>query len=311
MRINRDIVIDRARLPAIAASRATLAVNSNNLPYGAGYPYRLSPAFSAPYRAAEITRQIRALHALDSEAFRSVQADTMSVGEADFARRCVAALRATGADRDPDVRPAFDALAAFDGRFDPGSRGATVTQRVRVYATRDLVATHMDAARADAYVRDGPAFVTLMRALRERPRGWFPNDDANAFLTAEVRRAIHDFGGRDAIAVPYGDAYAVVAQHPLAAFGFHLWDAARVPGAGGAFAPAVQGLANGQSFRAVWDVGSWDGGGIDIPNGESGEPGSAHYRDLAAHWQQHRLTPLPFSRAAVDRAATSTLVLTP
>jgi acyl-homoserine lactone acylase PvdQ len=50
-------------------------------------------------------------------------------------------------------------------------------------------------------------------------------------------------------------------------------------------------------------------GGIDIPLGESGEPGSPHYRDLAARYARHVLTPLPFSNTAVARAAASTLVL--
>jgi penicillin amidase len=73
----------------------------------------------------------------------------------------------------------------------------------------------------------------------------------------------------------------------------------------------VQGIALGQSFRAVWDVGAWDAGGIDLPLGESGEPGSPHYADAAGPWQRHVLTPLPFSDAAVRRAAVTTLTLRP
>jgi penicillin amidase len=63
--------------------------------------------------------------------------------------------------------------------------------------------------------------------------------------------------------------------------------------------------------RAVWDVGNWYGGGIDIPLGESGEPGSPHYTDLAERYARHALTPLPFSDAAVARATRHTLVLEP
>jgi len=61
----------------------------------------------------------------------------------------------------------------------------------------------------------------------------------------------------------------------------------------------------------VWDVGAWDNGGIDIPLGESGEPGSPHYMDLAAMYPHHTLTPLPYSAAAVDAATRHTLVLAP
>ena len=300
-----------ARLPHVAPSRSALAISSNNLSYGAGYPYRLSAYFSAPYRAAEIARRLHALPAVDVAASQTVQADTTSIAEGELARFCTAALHKRGADRDPDVAPAYAALASFDGRFDPNSRGATVIQRVRFVATRDLIASHMSAATATNYLRDGPAFVTLMRALRERPRGWFPHDDPDAFLVAEVRSTIVLFGGRDAVTTPYGSAYAVVAQHPFAAFHFPFWNAPPFPGSGGSYAPAVQAIVLGQSFRAVWDVGAWDAGGIDLPLGESGEPGSPHYTDAAAAWLRHDLTPLPFSDAAVARAATATLTLTP
>ena len=45
----------------------------------------------------------------------------------------------------------------------------------------------------------------------------------------------------------------------------HFWDAPSFPGMGGSYAPAVQAIALGQSFRAVWDVGNWDAGGIEAP----------------------------------------------
>jgi penicillin amidase len=303
-----------AQLPHVAPARGALAVSSNNVAYGAGYPYRLSAYFSAPYRAAEIGRRLHALPKVDVEASRSVQADTTSLAEEELARLCVAALHKSGADRDPDIAPSYNALGAFvtaHGNFAPDSKGATVIQRVRFVATRDLIAAHMSASTADAYLRNGPAFVTLMRALREHPRGWFPHDDSNAFLVNAVRETVPLFGGREAVATPYGTAYAVVAQHPFSAFNWHFWDAPSFPGSGGSYAPAVQAIALGQSFRAVWDVGNWDAGGIDLPLGESGEPGSPHYTDGATAWLRHDLTPLPYSDAAVTRAAVATLTLTP
>jgi penicillin amidase len=299
------------RLPHVAPARSALLNNSNNVAYGAGYPYRLAAYFSAPYRAAEVARKLRAAGKVGVAASEAIQVDTTSLAEAELARLCVAALRKSGADRDPDIAPAFAALASFDGRFDSDSRGATVIQRVRFTATRDLFASHFSSATAAAYLQDGPIFVTLMRALRERPHGWFPHDDRDAFLVNAVRETVPLFGGKDAVDTPYGKAYAVVAQHPSAAFNIHFWDAPAFPGMGGSYAPAVQAIALGQSFRAVWDVGNWDAGGIDLPLGESGEPGSPHYTDGVPAWLHHDLTPLPFSSAAVTRAATATLTLTP
>ena len=299
-----------AALPHLDATARGLVVTANNLPYGEGYPERLAPVFAPPYRAAEIARRLRVPAPYTVDAFRQIQADTISVADAELARACVAALHHTHADRDPDLGPAVAALSTFDGRFDPDSRGATVIQRVRGVAIVDLVSSHLPKAAANAYLENGPGFVTLMRALRERPHGWFPHDDVNAFLTDAVRAAVKRYG-KDAIATPYGDAYAVVPLHPLSGFGLNFWNAPRLAGSGGSYAPAVQGPVLGQSFRAVWDVGAWDAGGIDIPIGESGQPASPHYLDLAARWPTHVLTPLPFSGDAVARAARATLTLSP
>ncbi len=299
-----------AALPHVAASQNAVVVSANNLPYGSDYPHRLAPTFDPPYRAAEIVRRLRERGPYTLAEFHQIQADTISVADAELARACVAALRRTHADHDPDLGPALAALDAFDGRFDPDSRGATVMQRVRGVAIANLVTSHMSPVAANAYLGNGPTFVTLMRALRERPRGWFPHDDVDAFLTNAVRAAVKRYG-KDAIATPYGDAYAVVPVHPLSGFGFNFWNAPRLAGSGGSYSPAVQGPVLGQSFRAVWDVGAWDAGGIDIPIGESGQPASPHYLDLAARWPTHALTPLPWSGDAVAHAARATLTLSP
>ena len=299
-----------ALLPHVAPSRTSIAVNANNLPYPAGYPYRVSAAFGAPYRAAEITAQLHA-HPIGVEPSRAIQADTLSLGERELAHMAVEAVGRSGASTDEDIAPIYAALRRFDGHFDPASQGATIAQRLRVVATYDLFAAHMSSTAFTGYLNDGPAFVTLMRALRERPKGWFPHDDVEAFLVTEVHRTIRDFGGTSATMLAYGNAYRVIARHPFAAVNFKLFDSPPLAGSGGSYAPAVQAIVLGQSFRAVWDVGAWDNGGIDLPFGESGEPGSPWYKAGAEAWQAHTLTPLPFSDAAVARSTRATETLTP
>jgi penicillin amidase len=86
---------------------------------------------------------------------------------------------------------------------------------------------------------------------------------------------------------------------------------AKLPGDGDGYSIHVQRAASSQSFRAVWDVGNWDAGGITIPSGESGRPGSGHYTDQSPAWIAQRMIPLPFSDAAVRAAARATLTLQP
>jgi penicillin amidase len=71
------------------------------------------------------------------------------------------------------------------------------------------------------------------------------------------------------------------------------------------------GAVAGASFRMVVDVGDWDKSvAINTP-GQSGDPYSAHYRDLFPLWAAGDYVPLAFSRAAVEAAARDVLDLTP
>jgi penicillin amidase len=111
--------------------------------------------------------------------------------------------------------------------------------------------------------------------------------------------------------VPWRIAGAVTVRHPLSSLGINFLNGTTLPGYGDSFTLHVQYPSYSQSFRAVWDVGNWDAGGITVPQGESGEPGSGHYTDEAAAWLEGRLWPLPFSDAAVQRAAVTRETLMP
>ena len=298
-----------AQLPHVAVGPKALAFTANDRTYAAGYPYRLTSAFSPPYRAARIKMGL-AKPPYDIASFSAIQADVTSLPERELATRAAAAL---AHQTDPDLRTAAAALAAFDGRFTSDSTAAVYVTALRRVATEKLVRMHMPADVATNYLASdgGEAFVALMRALREKPRGWVPNDDYDAFLVAATKQSVLVLTHLHAIGETWGDAGARTARHPFASFGFNGFDGVRFPGLGDGYSPHVQAPHNAQSFRAVWDVGNWEAGGMVIPLGESGEPGSPHYRDLAPTWLAGTLVPLPFDDAAVHADAHETLDLTP
>jgi len=110
---------------------------------------------------------------------------------------------------------------------------------------------------------------------------------------------------------PWSEYGEVTVRHSLASLGFSFLNGATLPGDGDAYSIHVQRTTSSQSFRAVWDVGNWDAGGITIPSGESGQPGSGHYTDQSPAWIARRMMPLPFSDTAVRAAARTTLALQP
>ncbi len=68
---------------------------------------------------------------------------------------------------------------------------------------------------------------------------------------------------------------------------------------------------SGASFRIIADCKDWDNTvGTNCP-GQSGDPGSPHYRDLFEPWAKGQYFPVYFSRHKVQSAAESTTILKP
>ena len=67
----------------------------------------------------------------------------------------------------------------------------------------------------------------------------------------------------------------------------------------------------GPSARLVIDVGNWDNSKVVNHPGESGDPDSPHYRDLAALWRAGQYFPLLYSREAVEKATEKKIELLP
>ncbi|MEO6834447.1 MAG: penicillin acylase family protein [Candidatus Tumulicola sp.] len=179
----------------------------------------------------------------------------------------------------PAVRPvdsaAGNALASWDGEMSGNSTTATLAQALRLQVTSHV----KDRMQAElAIARRSP------NALHVSP---LPPAD------------------------PWSTAGAITPLHAFSSLGINFLDGTPLPGYGDAFTVHVQYPGYSQSFRAVWDVGNWDAGGITLPQGESGEPGSGHYTDQAGAWIAGRLWPLPFSDAAVERTAAQRETLAP
>jgi penicillin amidase len=304
-------VVPFAQLPHVAPSRSTLAFTANDRVYGAGYPYRLTAYFEPPYRAARIAEHLRA-KPYDVASFSRIQADVLSLPERDLARAVVAAAQRKH-ENDPQLQSALAELRAFDGTFVADSSGATDAWALRIAAGSRLVRMHMAPDLAGRYLAShGGLLVTVvLRMLRERPHGWVPNDDFDAFLIDALRDTVADLKAAKAQDEKWGDAGRRVALHPLSSFGWNGWNGVGFPGRGSSYSPHVQAAVVTQSFRAVWDVGNWEAGGIVIPQGESGEPGSPHYTDGAPLWLSGTLAPFPFDAAAVTRATVSSFELRP
>ena len=271
------------RLPGRAPSRDAILVTANNKAYAPGYRYLLSAEFGPPYRAYRIAQLLRGRPSYDAAYFAQMQLDTLSPIDAEIARDVVRFARTHSS---PDVsEEALTMLGRWDGRFAPDSRAASLEHALRA-----------------AVLDQDPAFGQRLNQLRNDPAA--PLD-----LERDLLGMFRFFAVRERR--PWGDAGSMRIEHLLAPMNFPFLNGARLPGLGDEYTIHLQEPGLAQGFRAVWDVGDWDAGGIAIPSGESGEPGSGHYTDLTHDWVAGRLQPLPFSAAAVQRDARETLILKP
>ena len=269
-------------LPARAPSSRAVALSANNLMYKPGYRYRLSAAFEPPYRAYRVASLLAARRLYDRRYFEQMQLDTYSPVDAEIAKEIAdiacADARLRGSKRQVS-------LAQWDGSFRHASTAATLAHHVRAYLEEN------DASLA-----------SLLAKLRSREAG--PRDD----LAQELVSALWP---PQELPAPWGDVGRVDVEHPLSPMWYGLLRGASIPGDGDEYTIHLQEPGFAQGFRAVWEAGAWDAGGIVIPSGESGRPGSPHYDDLAKTWIAGTMVPLPFSRAAVARETRDVLTLRP
>ena len=260
------------RLPQRSPSRDGVLVSANNKPYAHGYPYRLAAQFEPPYRAYRIAQLLNARRRYDPAYFAAMQLDTLSPIDREIAREVLASVGARPPrGRNGDV---LALLGRWDGRFAPSSHAAALEHALRVE------------------LFDGDA--ALAGGLSERR-------DVDAAL------AYASFARNQS----WRTAGAVRIEHLLSPLNLPFLDGAWLPGQGDEYTIHLQEPGLAQGFRAVWSVNDWNAGGITIPSGESGEPGSGHYTDLTPDWVSGTLRPLPFGRRAVEKDATAVLVLDP
>ncbi|HUY11482.1 MAG TPA: penicillin acylase family protein [Candidatus Dormibacteraeota bacterium] len=272
-------VLPFVALPHVTPSRNAVLWTANNKMYGPGYPYRLSAQFVPPYRAFRIATLLRARTSYSIAYFTRMQMDVESPAERELAR--IAAQHAWPQDTGAKAR-LLSALRGWNGEVAPSSVGATAAVMLR---------------RALVRVTGKPM---MQNMLAERTGATPALDEALDLASSETPQLR-----------PWGSAGALTVRHPLAALGARFLNGSRFVGDGDAFVIHVQREGFSQSFRAVWEPGAWDRGGITIPQGESGEPGSPWYTDESNAWVAGKLLPLPWSRAAVRAATRYTQILAP
>ncbi|MEO8804742.1 MAG: penicillin acylase family protein [Burkholderiaceae bacterium] len=298
------------------------SANEQNLP--AAYPYRerkLGFEWPAANRWTRVAEVLKSQPLLSIEDSMRLQNDLLSVP----ARRLQAVLRGVHVN-DARAQAAARLLLGWNAVESGDSAAAALFE---VWWSRHLGPALKDALlpRAAAQMIR-TADVELLLETMERPAPALGStavarrdeivDKSLAMAWAELQQ----LAGPDPAAWRWDKLHHVLLAHPLA----NATDEATrarlnvgpFPKQGGgdtvnvsAYDPASFRQIGGPSFRVVIDVGDWDNSRAMNTPGQSGDPDSPHYRDLAPLWLKGEYFPLLYTRARVEAAAVQRIELVP
>jgi penicillin amidase len=297
--------------------------NQNNLP--PGYPVnerRIGfDQWADPARFQRITEVLQAKPKFTLADAMDLQNDDTSM----IGRRLIALLKPLRSE-DPKQRAALELLQNWDTKETADSAGAALFE---VWTSKHLgratvAATTPEAARAII----GNGSLSAIVDYLEKPDQALGADQVAArdkVLLQSLSAAADEVGkllGDDMGQWKWGNLHQAEFNHALKPLADKATQAQMTVGplamGGGNNVPHAAGystttfkVTSGASFRMVLDVGNWDDSRAINTPGQSGNPYSPHYRDLAPLWATGDYVPLLYSREAVERAASERLQLTP
>lgn len=297
-------VIPFEALPNLYNPPSGLIVTANQRIVGTSYKYpQMSRAAATPWRARRIQTLLESKSKITMDDVRDVQHDAYSIPLANLARAIVQMNAAS-----PNT---IAALKAWDGRMSPDSKAALLTNEIRVCTANKMAETN----------RPVPANLIRERVLdwavstnspRWLPAGFAGYGDLLRSCDTTVRSMYSEpkrFGPDDTTWI-WGKTWSSRFPHPLAV----------APLIGGQFAiPSVPldgsghspNVGSAVSMRHIASPGNWDATRHVIPLGQSGDPKSPHFKDQFEKWRTGAPAIFPFTKPAVEQAATTMVVLTP
>jgi penicillin amidase len=290
--------------------------NQLNLPVG--YPYgerKLGFEWTNPSRFQRVSEVLAALPKVSIEDCERLQADILSIP----ARRLIAMLEVSPGGNGR-AAAAAGLLKAWDFRL---SRDSAAAALFEVWQARHL----RKAFRESVLPRAAAEVVTstdVRSMIEQLEKTWEPAKRRELLDTTLVAAydELQHLQGQDPKHWRWGGLHHNLSEH---AFSSVVDEATRarinvgpLPKDGGEHTPSQSSYrpedfrqTNGPSFRIIVDVGNWDNSRAVNHPGQSGDPGSPHYRDLAPLWLEGRYFRLLYSRAAIEQATESRLHLTP
>ena len=305
------------------ANHYIVTANNNILPHG--YGHQLAFYWASPERYQRIVEVLNRGGKFGVEDFERLQQDTVSLVARDF----VSLLENWHPAEDTEAADIKREFSHWDGNLTRDSKLALIYEVWSARLSGKLTAKLFPFPRTNprsvlARLKNNPQLDEILsksldEAITEIERRLGP--DQSKWSWGQIHRAIFrhplklaarppGLGGGGG--TPSGlDSGAILRERLIESL-----DIQPVPRPGDANSVNATGGPNfteayGASYRQIIDVSNWDNSMMTNVPGESGVPGSQHYRDLIEPWAEGVYHPMPFSRKAVEEAAEERLLLKP
>jgi penicillin G amidase len=301
--------------------------NEMNLPEGWPHERRISHEWTEGSRAARIHEVLRSDDAHTVQAACRLQTDVCSL-PAMRIRRLIDDLPASCRDTaDQDAAQGLALLHGWDRALDAASPAAALFE---VWWALHLKPALLARLLTDPAIK--PLFVpgdigALLGALEEPDDrlGARPREERDVLLLTTLAEAVRDCArrlGQDSAQWAWGRLHHGYFEHAASArLTGHLsesWDVGPLPLGGSGSTPMHTGYRI-SDFRCIWgasvrlviDVGDWDNSVCINAPGQSGDPRSPHYGDLASAWARGQYVPLLYSQMRIDAATAALIRLVP
>ena len=317
-----------SEMPRLVDPPEGAVISANNAP---GSDRELGEEWYEPWRAERIRELLDARPTHDIESITAIQMDESS--------RPMLMLRDLLLDRDSiDVDSTVRAqLAAWDGQLTAASTAAAVLEHVYMELARMLVGRvaglHAPVVLGEGVGRAAPSSTfhyrlqgPLLDVLQQPREPWLAGeDDRDRLLRAAVGRATAHLTlelGPDASVWSWGALHGLRPAHALRSVPVlgprfsrgpypYGGDVNTVNTGGYTVWHGLEGRGYNAAYRQVIDLGDFDRSVFQLPVGNSGIPGHPRYDDCTAEYLTGQFRPLPYSRAAVERATEHVLRLLP
>jgi penicillin G amidase len=303
------------QLPQVFDPESGLIVTANARVTGPEYKEYITDHWEEPYRTARIFDLLHDKQDLRPEDMLRVQTDTYSYPHVFIAEQLVAASK-VAQPKDERAKKLIQEAKDWNGMADSNSPVVSFLDAT-MYRALHLILQPQLGDHTEIYQWRSIAF--LQHVLTERPARWLPADyqSYDQLLVAAADQAVtrlqEETQDKDPDDWVWKRFNYLDMLHPIGRDGLlkKLLSITHQAQSGTEYSPRAASRDHGPSERFVANLADWDRSIMLITGGESGQPGSEHYRDQYPYWFEGNAIYAPFSDAAEAKMKKHTLILKP